>query len=106
MLLAVIGIIATNYIFGGIAISSTLFGQFMAAFISINVALFVFNLIPIPPLDGSRVLYAFAPDPIRRVMEQMEPYGLFVVFGLIILGFGSFIGNWIQAVQNFLLSIL
>lgn len=45
----------------------------------INVGLFVFNLMPIPPIDGSRVLYAFAPDSVRRVMDQIESFGIFVI---------------------------
>ena len=40
--------------------------------ISINLGFMLFNLIPIPPLDGSRVLYAIAPDGIRDFMEKME----------------------------------
>jgi Zn-dependent protease len=73
-------------------------------FITLNVALFVFNLIPIPPLDGSRVLYAFAPEPLQDFMEQVEPYGFFIIFGLILMGgFGGFITNLNQAVLNFLL---
>ena len=55
-------------------------------FIALNVSLFIFNLIPIPPLDGSRVLYAFMPDSIRDVMDQIEPYGLFLIFGLVLMG--------------------
>jgi Zn-dependent protease len=75
-------------------VGSSLTDEFLSIFISLNVSLFVFNLIPIPPLDGSRVLYAFAPDPLRRVMAQIEPVGLFVIFGLILLGgFGGFISN-------------
>ena len=58
----------------------------MMVFISLNVSLFVFNLIPIPPLDGSRVLYAFAPEPVQRVMAQLEVYGLFIIFGLVLYG--------------------
>jgi Zn-dependent protease len=101
LVLAMIGIVLLRLVPGG-----TFLADFLTIFFGINIALFVFNLIPIPPLDGSRVLYAFAPDGLRRVMEQLEPYGLFIVFGLVLLGFGSAIGYWIDAVQTFLLSIL
>jgi len=60
--------------------------DFMVTFIELNVVLFIFNIIPIPPLDGSRVLYAFAPEPIQEFMNQIEPYGLFIVFGLVLTG--------------------
>ncbi len=59
---------------------------FLVTFIELNVVIFIFNLIPIPPLDGSRVLYAFAPEPVQNFMRQIEPYGLFLVFGLVLTG--------------------
>ncbi len=60
--------------------------------IVVNLGFMIFNLIPIPPLDGSRILYAIAPDSVRRVMEQMEQYGVVVVYGLILV-FGSAFSN-------------
>lgn len=60
--------------------------NFLTTFTVLNVALFVFNILPIPPLDGSRVLYAFAPEPVQDFMRQIEPYGLFIVFGLVLTG--------------------
>jgi len=65
--------------------------------------LFVFNLIPIPPLDGSRVLYAFAPEPLQRFMMQLEPYGFFIIIALVLTGgFGSTISNIVQSVIGFI----
>lgn len=73
-------------------------------FVTLNVALFVFNILPIPPLDGSRVLYAFAPEPLQRLMAAIEPYGLFIVFGLVLFGgFGPLIFHLNQSILNFLL---
>lgn len=81
----------------------TFISEVLGVFISLNVVLFVFNLIPIPPLDGSRVLYAFAPTPIREVMEQIEPMGIFIIFGLVLLGgFGGLLLHVEQLVLNLL----
>lgn len=52
----------------------------------VNLGFFVFNMLPIPPLDGSRVLYALAPEAVRRGMEQIERYGLVVILVLVLLG--------------------
>lgn len=72
-------------------------------FMKLNVALFVFNLIPIPPLDGSRVLYAFAPEPLQRFMERIEPFGLFIIIFLVLVGgLGDLIGNINQNILNLL----
>lgn len=53
--------------------------------IELNVALFVFNMIPLPPLDGSRLLYAVAPRRLQLVMEQIEQMGMFVVIMMLFL---------------------
>lgn len=53
--------------------------------ISVNLGFFVFNILPIPPLDGSRVLYALAPDFVRRGMRFVEQWGIFVVFVLVLV---------------------
>lgn len=76
--------------------------QAMALFVQINVILFVFNLVPIPPLDGSRVLYAFAPEPVQEFMQRVEPYGFFIILALVLVGFGSLLSNVYQSVLNFL----
>ncbi len=59
---------------------------FLAIFFIINILLGTFNLIPIPPLDGSRVLAYFLPIQGRNLLRQVERYGLFIVLGLMALG--------------------
>lgn len=70
----------------------------------INLGFMLFNLIPIPPLDGSRVLYAIAPDAVRKILSQIEPYGIIVVYALIVLFgeiFSSLMINGTNGILNF-----
>lgn len=70
----------------------------------VNLGFFVFNLIPIPPLDGSRVIYALAPDFIRRGMEMIEQLGLIFIFAIVLLA-SSAIGGFIFLVINFFVQV-
>lgn len=72
--------------------------------IRINLGFMIFNLIPIPPLDGSRVLYAIAPDNFRQVLASMERYGFIIVYLLIFLfgnAFSQLMLNGMNGVLNF-----
>ena len=71
--------------------------------ITSNLGFMVFNLIPIPPLDGSRVLYAIAPDGIRDFMEKMEySTGLIIVF-IMVFFFSQYLSTYlVGAIQGLL----
>ena len=88
--------------FTGWLYSGGLVGDAFLQMVVINLGLMVFNLIPIPPLDGSRVLYAVAPDGARRFLAQFELYGVWVVYFLI-LAFGGVFGSIMSgAIQGIL----
>ncbi len=57
----------------------------------INLLLMVFNLIPIPPLDGSKVLMTFLPHEWKMKFKSIEPYGIFIVLLFVFLGLAKFI---------------
>ena len=60
--------------------------QMAAAGIFINLILAVFNLLPIPPLDGSRVISALLPRPLAYKYNQLEQYGLYIILALMFFG--------------------
>jgi len=70
----------------GLLSTNNFIGTLAANFVTINLGFFVFNILPIPPLDGSRILYVIAPDGVRDLMEKMEStLGVWLVFGLILI---------------------
>lgn len=79
--------------------------EVMQLFIRLNVALFVFNMIPLPPLDGSRLLYAVAPSSVQRVMERIESMGMFAVLAMIFILL-PFLSPLISSGNQFILNIL
>lgn len=74
-----------GYFTGGLFDTTGIVGMIFSYIIMINLGFGVFNLLPVPPLDGSRVLYAIAPDGVRNVMASMERYGILIVLLLVIL---------------------
>lgn len=61
---------------------------FLTTFATINVLLFVFNLLPIPPLDGSHVLFALLPGDTRRLQFYLMQYGMLIVFAIVFIAPG------------------
>lgn len=69
----------------------------------VNMGFFAFNVLPIPPLDGSRVLYAVAPEGFQRVMDGIERMGLLLVF-IIVLVASPLLGKLMSIISNGVLS--
>jgi Zn-dependent protease len=84
--------------------STSMVGTILNLAVQINLGFFIFNLLPIPPLDGSRVIYALAPEFIRRGMEAIERFGIMLVF-LIVLVASPFIGSIMGGAIEFFLSV-
>lgn len=80
-----LAVLAAIFLHGaGGQFSQTVINAF-GLFIWLNLALFVFNMIPFPPLDGSRLLYAFAPEPLQKVMYSIESFGLAAIVIFIVI---------------------
>lgn len=89
-------------------ILASLYGQIVLTFVTVNLGFFVFNILPIPPLDGSRVLYALAPDFVRRGMEMIERFGIVVVFAIVLLAggvIGTVMGGSIQFIYEVFMNV-
>ena len=87
----------------GYSNQSTLSMQIFATLVSVNLGFFIFNMLPLPPLDGSRVLYVLAPEFVRRGMEFIERFGIMIVF-VVLLVSGSLIGSFMVNAINFFLN--
>jgi Zn-dependent protease len=61
-------------------------GRMLYFLAQINIMLASFNLIPIPPLDGSKILMGFLSERLQYALSRLEPYGLFIIIGLLYLG--------------------
>lgn len=79
--------------------TETVFGMILKTAVWVNLGFFAFNILPIPPLDGSRFMYALAPDFARKAMDIIEQYGVFLVFALVMV-FNDIISMYMMTVIN------
>lgn len=84
------------------------FLRYMAvAGIVINLILMVLNLIPVPPLDGGRVIAGLVPEPVARQLDRLEPWGLLILVGLLASGMlGHLMGPPLALVERALSTLL
>lgn len=78
-----------------------------AAGISINVMLMVLNLLPLPPLDGGRVMAGLLPDRLAHAYNRIEPFGFFILLGLLISGvLGYIMTPFVKIIQTGIYSMI
>lgn len=83
-------------------------GMFLFVFVQINLILAFFNLIPVPPLDGSKILFAILPDELVYQLRPLEQYGFLILMALIFFvpsALGILVGQPTQAALRWLLGI-
>jgi Zn-dependent protease len=59
---------------------------FLTWVVQLNLLLAVFNMIPVPPLDGGNVLAGFVPEPVARMIDALRPWGFLILYGLLFTG--------------------
>jgi len=99
------------YLLEGLGVTEQFFLKMCQGGVLVNVVLFAFNLFPLPPLDGGRILVGLLPIKQAMLVSRVEPFGFFIVIALVFTGFVNTL--WMQplmaltyTVLNFLLSPL
>jgi Zn-dependent protease len=85
------------YVLQGASVTEPFFMRMCQGGVLVNVVMFAFNLFPLPPLDGGRILVGLLPVKQALFVSRIEPYGFFVVMALVIAGVVSSL--WMQPVM-------
>lgn len=86
------------YVLVGTGLTERFFVEMARAGMLVNVVMFAFNLFPLPPLDGGRILVGLLPMRWALGLSRIEPWGFFIVMGLVIAGIVSTI--WMRPVMG------
>ena len=92
------------YLLQGIGVTEPFFLKMCQGGVLVNVVMFVFNLFPLPPLDGGRILVGLLPMKQALAVSRIEPWGFFIVMGLVIAGVLSTL--WMQPLMALTFGLL
>lgn len=87
-----------------LGMQETFFIELAKAGILVNIVMAVFNLFPLPPLDGGRVLVNFLPARAAALLDRIEPFGFFIVMALVVAGIVSKL--WMQPLMSISFDVL
>ncbi len=92
------------YVLKAADVSEPFFIKMMQGGILVNAVMFAFNLFPLPPLDGGRILVGLLPYKQAELVSRVEPWGFFIVMGLVITGVISKL--WMQPMMDLTYGLL
>lgn len=92
------------YVLAGAGITERFFIQMCKAGMLTNVVMFAFNLFPLPPLDGGRILVGLLPWRQALLVSKVEPWGFFIVMALVITGVVNSL--WMQPLMGITFDLL
>ena len=83
----------------GTGVEERFFLEMARAGVLVNLVMWAFNLFPVPPLDGGRILVGLLPWKQAQMVSRLEPYGFFIVMGLVIFGVVGTV--WLRPLMSF-----
>ena len=92
------------YVLKAVDVNEPFFLKMMQGGILVNAVMFAFNLFPLPPLDGGRILVGLLPYKQAELVSRVEPWGFFIVMGLVITGVISKL--WMQPMMDLTYGLL
>ncbi len=92
------------YVLAGSGVTERFFIEMCKAGMLTNVVMFVFNLFPLPPLDGGRILVGLLPWRLAVMVSRIEPWGFFIVMALVITGVISSV--WMRPLMDLTFDLL
>jgi len=92
------------FLLQGLGVTEPFFIEMTQGGILVNVVMFVFNLFPLPPLDGGRILVGLLPYRQAMLVSRIEPWGFFIVMALVLAGVVSSL--WMRPLMGLTYSVI